>query len=80
VTTIVATINPLPDVCYTCDDLQQALIDSLRKEEVSLQEKVDSLHHRKASIAAGLVVLHQQLRNVEHKLCLKVWDVVHEGK
>jgi hypothetical protein len=64
----------------TCDDLQQALIDSLRKEEVSLQEKVDSLHHRKASIAAGLVVLHQQLRNVEHKLCLKVWDVVHEGK
>jgi hypothetical protein len=25
-------------------------------------------------------VLHQQLRNVEHKLCLKVWDVVHEVK
>jgi len=58
----------------------QALIDSLRKEEVSLQEKVESLHHRKASNAIGLVALHKQLRDVEHKLCLKVWDIVHDGE
>lgn len=45
-----------------------------------LQEKVESLHQRKATHAVELVALHKQLRDVEHKLCLKVWDVVHDGE